>query len=161
MSLLEDIKCNAVEELNMSNLPEDYFENAHQFEEAMKENTSIKEVTLEGDFLVCLKPDDRAIIVSSLGRLPNLEKVVLKDSRLLIGLCIANLVKNSPKLNDLRMLDCTLQGVPDDFDKFKTALSENQSMKSLHLEGSFAPNDDVKLDTVLEGLKELSMEVMV
>lgn len=144
----------------MSNMPEDYFDNAYQFEEAMKENTTIKEVTFDGDFLVCLKPDDRAIIVSCLGRLPNLEKVVLKDSRLMIGICMANLVKNSPKLSELRLIDCTLQGIPDDFDKFKKAISENQTMKSLHLEGSSAANDDVKLDIVLEGLKGLSIEVL-
>lgn len=159
MGLLDDIKCNLVEELHMCNDSDDYFESPGQFEDAMKENTSITKVTFDGDFLVCLKAEDRAIIVSCLGRLPNLETVVLKDSRLLIGICVTNLVKNSPKLSSLSMVNCTLQGVPEDFVMFKTALGEKSCMKTLRIEDSFAPNEDVKLDSVLEGLKDLSIEI--
>jgi hypothetical protein len=159
MGILEDIKGNLIEELHLSNSPEDYFESPDELADAMKDNTSVKEAIFDGDFLTCLKPEDRAIVVSCLRRLPNLEKVVLKDSRLMIGICIANLVKDSPKLNSLSMINCTLQGVPNDFDTFKSAIGDSSSMKSLHIEESFAPNDDVQLGNVLEGLKDLNIAI--
>lgn len=154
MSILDDIKSNTIEELHLSNLPEDYFGTAAEFESAMKENTSIKTVILDGDFLVCLKAEDRAIVVSCVGNLPNVEKVVLKDSRLMVGVCMTNLVKNASKLNDLSMVNCTLQGIPDDFDKFKNSLTETSSLKNLDITDCFAPNSDVNLEKVMDSLKE-------
>ncbi len=154
MSILDDIKSNTIDELHLSNLPEDYFGTAAEFESAMKENTSIKTVILDGDFLVCLKAEDRAVIVSCVGKLPNVEKVVLKDSRLMVGVCMTNLVKNASKMTDLSMVNCTLQGIPDDFDNFKNALVEASGMKNLDITECYAPNSDVDLDKVMESLRE-------
>jgi hypothetical protein len=154
MSILDDIKNNSIDELHLSNLPEDYFGTAAEFEAAMKDNTSIKTVILDGDFLVCLKAEDRAIVVSCVGKLPNVEKVVLKDSRLMVGVCMTNLVKNASKLHDLSMVNCTLQGVPEDFDKFRDALVETSGMKTLDITDCFAPNSDVNLDKVMDSLRE-------
>lgn len=157
MGILDDIKSNSLEELHMSNLPEDYFETPDEFAEAMKDNTSITSVIFDGDFLVCLHAKDRAIVVSCLGKLPNLESVVLKDSRLLIGVCMTNLVKDAPKLKALSMINCTLQGTPADFDTFTNALMHLEgTFQNLVIQESFAPNEDVQLDQVMTGLKELA-----
>ena len=160
MGILDDIKSNSIEELHLSNDPDDYFENSKEFADAMKENTSIKTVIFDKDFLACSKGDDRATIVSSLGALPNVEKVVLKDSFLMIGICVANLTKDAKQLKELSIANCTLQGVPQDFDKFVTALKDNQTIKNLHITDCHAPHGEVDLTKVMTDLKDgLTIEV--
>lgn len=160
MGILDDIKANSIDELHLSNLSEDYFATAEEFSEAMGSNSSIKSVIFDGDFLVCLKAVDRAIIVSSVGKLPNVETVVLKDSRLMVGICVTNLVRNAKQLKGLSMIKCTLQGIPDDFENLKAALSESTSIKSLQITDCFAPHAGVNLDKVMGDLKEgLSIDI--
>jgi len=160
MGILDDIKANAVTELHLSNDPDDYFTTSKDFADAMAENTSIKEVIFDGEFLACSKGDDRATIVSSVGGLPNVEKVVLKDSLLMIGVCVANLTKNAKKLSDLTLSSCTLQGTPSDFDMFVNALKENDVIKSVHISESHAPHDGVDLGKVMNELREgLSIDI--
>lgn len=160
MGIIDDIKSSSIEELHLSNMPEDYFGTSEEFASAMKVNTSIKTVIFDNDFLACSKGDDRALIVSSLATLPNLEKVVLKDSFLMIGICVTNLTKNSKKLNDLSMVNCTLQGVPADFDKLVNALKENENIKKLQITNCNAPHADVDLGKVMADLKDgLTIEI--
>lgn len=163
-SILDDIKNNAIEELHLSNVPEDYFGTAEEFADAMKVNTSIQTVIFDQDFLGCTAAKERAIIVSSVGHLPNIQKVVLKDSLLMVGVCVTNLLKNAKQLHELSLENCTLQGVPSDFDMLQGALGEKAgTLKSLHITTCHAPHADVDMGKVLSTLQDqgLSMEIVV
>jgi hypothetical protein len=160
MGIVDDIKSNSIEELHLSNPPVDYFGTTEEFADAMKENTSIKTVIFDNDFLACAKGDDRAQIVSSLGALPNVEKVVLRDSFLNIGVCVTNLTKDAKKLSDLSMENCTLQGTPESFDIFVTALKGNGSLKNLEVTDCRAPHGDVDMTKVMADLRDgLSIQI--
>ena len=154
MGIIDEIRGNSVDELHLSNMPEDYFETSQDFANAMEKNTSIKTVILDKDFLACSKGDDRATIVSSLSSPPNVEKVVLEDSLLMIGVCVTNLTQNAKNLNELSMVNCTLQGVPSDFDKFVNALKDNETLKNLHITDCHAPHADVDLTKVMSDLRD-------
>jgi hypothetical protein len=160
MGIIDDIKNNSIEELHLTNDPDDYFDEANDFADAMKENTSIKTVIFDADFLGSTVAKERAVIVSSVGKLPSVEKVVLKGSLLMVGVCVTNLIKSASKLNDLTLEECTLQGVPSDFEKFKEVLGESESLKALHLNNCHPPHEEVKIDEVVKDLQDgLSIEV--
>jgi hypothetical protein len=160
MGIVDDIKANTVEELHLSNVPEDYFGETKEFVDAMNANTSIKRVILDGEFLASAVGKERADIVSAVGSLPNVESVTLNDSLLLVGICVANMVKNAKSLQELSIEKCLLQGIPDDFDTFKDALKNNAAVKKVHIAECNAANDKVNLTTVMSNLKEgLSVDV--
>jgi hypothetical protein len=161
MGIIDDIKGDSLEELHLSNAPEDYFGAPEEFADAMKANTSIKTVVFDNDFLACSKGDDRATIVSSVSAPPNVEKVILKDSLLVIGSCVTNLTKNAGRLTDLSIVNCTLQGTPEDFDTFVTALKNNGTLKNLHITDCHAPHADVDMGKVMADLKDgLCIEIV-
>jgi hypothetical protein len=151
--LIDEIKSSEIETLHLSNVPDDYFETTLQFVEAMAANTSIKKVIFDKDFLACSSGKDRADIVGTVGKLPKLETVVLKDSLLMIGVCIKDLVADAGSLKELSMENCVLQGIPEHFDQLRDALKANSSVKTLHIENCTAPNDKVDLDHVMDSLK--------
>mmetsp|Transcript_127578 Transcript_127578/g.190165 ORF Transcript_127578/g.190165 Transcript_127578/m.190165 type:complete len:168 (-) Transcript_127578:115-618(-) len=160
MAILDEIKSNEIETLHMSNDPEDYFETTGEFVAAMSENTSIKEVIFDKDFLACSNAKERASIVGTIGRLPNVESVILKDSLLMVGVCVKDLVNNAGSLKNLSVENCVLQGVPEHFDLLRESLSASSSIKTLHIHDCTAPNEKVDLDVVMGSLKgDLSIDI--
>ena len=152
-TLLDEISNNKIETLHLTEDPEEYFTNPKEFAAAMEQNTSIKKVFFEKDFIACLKGNERAIVVSAVGNLPNVETVQLKDSLLMVGICVTNLVKNAKKLSSLSMENCVLQGVPEDFTKLHDAIKENSSVKSLKIGDDCTPTYKVDLKELCSDLK--------
>lgn len=152
MTILEDIINNKVETLHFESVSSDYFATSTEFVEAMEVNTSLTKVFFEKDFIACLKGDDRAAVVSAVGNLPNVETVELKDSLLMIGICITNLVKNAKKLQSLSMERCVLQGLPEDFELLEKALKESSSVKNLKIGACTVTSDEVDIKSAYGSL---------
>ena len=189
-NILEEIKSNSIETLHLSESYDHYFDKPQDFVDAMKVNTSIKHVIFDKDFLGCSVARDRKVIgmfvcllycyrqcyqprllltnvftccvtVSSLGDLPNLETVTLADSLVMVGVCVTNLVKNSKSVKEITLQSCLLQGVPDDFELFRSALASNDSVQAIHLTKCSVPNEDVNFDGVVTDLKSGSVAIDV
>ena len=162
MTVLEDIKNNKIETLHLESVPSDYFPKAQDFVDAMAVNTSITKVFFEKDFISCLKGADRAAIVSAVGKLPNVEEVQLKDSLLMVGICVTNLVKNAKKLSSISFEHCVLQGLPEDFDLLLNALKESSSVTDLTIGKCTATSDEVDLQKVVStSLAESNIKVAI
>lgn len=162
MTILEDIKHNKIETLHLDGVPTDYFAKSQEFVDAMAVNTSITRVFFEKDFIACLKGDDRAAIVSAVGKLPNVEQVELKDSLLMVGICVTNLVKNAKKLSSLKMEDCVLQGLPEDFDLLLSAIKDSPTVKDLTIGKCTPTADDIDLPTMVSAkLAESNIKVAI
>jgi len=161
MTILEDIKNNKIETLHLDSVPMDYFAKPQEFVDAMAANTSITGVFFEKDFIACLKGDDRVAVLSAVGKLPNVEKVELKDSLLMIGICVTNLVKNAMKLSSLSMEHCVLQGLPEDFDLLEEALKESSTVKDVTIGHCTPTSDEVDVQKLFTGLKDLKINVSV
>uniref|UniRef100_A0A7S3L2E1 Uncharacterized protein n=1 Tax=Amphora coffeiformis TaxID=265554 RepID=A0A7S3L2E1_9STRA len=161
MTILEDIQKNKIETLHLDSVPMDYFAKPQEFVDAMAANTSITTVFFEKDFIACLKGDDRAAVVSAVGNLPNVEKVELKDSLLMIGVCVTNLVKNAKKLSSLSMEHCVLQGLPEDFDLLEEALKASSSVKDVTIGKCTPTSDEVDVKKLFSGLTDLKVNLSV
>ena len=153
MTILEDIKNNKIETLHLEDAPTEYFSTPKEFVDAMAVNTSITKVSFEKDFIACLKGDDRAAVVSAVGNLPNVEKVELKDSLLMVGICVTNLVKNAKKLELLSMEKCVLQGLDEDFEALHEAIKGSSSVKDLKIKACTPTGEDVDLNKTFGDLK--------
>lgn len=155
-SVIDEIKGNKITVLHLSQVPKDYFGDGGpgEFIKAMRANTSIKKVIFDKHFLACTTTRDRADIVSSVGQLPNVESVILADSLLRVGVCVANLVRDAKSLKELSMEKCLLQGIPKDFEIFEKALNENKTIVALHIHECTAPNESVDLATFHKKLKK-------
>ena len=153
MAIIDEIKNNEVTTLHLSGAPEDYFDDSGAFATAMAANTSITKVIFDKEFLSCAIGKERAEIVSSVGTLPNVKSVELKDSLLMVGVCLANLVKNSKSLEELSMENCLLQGLPEDFEKLKDGINDSSTFKSLHIHDCTAPSNKVDLNAEMNSLK--------
>jgi hypothetical protein len=154
MAIVDQIKNNEITTLHLSEPPEDYFDDCGAFASAMAENTSITNVIFDKDFLSCAIGKERAEIVSSVGTLPNIKVVELKDSLLMVGVCLANLVKNSKSLEELSMENCLLQGLPEDFEKLKDGINGSSTIKKLHVHDCTAPSNKVDLNAEMNNLKD-------
>jgi hypothetical protein len=160
MGIIDDIKSNSITTLHLSEAPEEYFDDTGDFVDAISANTSITHIIFDKDFLSCAMGKQRADIVSSVGTLPNCKSVVLRDSKLMVGICVTNLAKSAKSLEVLDMENCLLQGVNSDFDKLKDALVSSSSIKSLRIHDCTAPVEEVNLSKVMENLKDgLSIEI--
>jgi hypothetical protein len=159
MTILEDIADNKIETLHLENVPSDYFGKPQEFVDAMEKNTSIKKVFFEKDFIACLKGPDRAAVVSAVGKLPNVEKVELKDSLLMVGICVTNLVKNAKKLEIISFEKCVMQGTEEDFDLLGNALKESSSVKEVTIGDCHATDEDVDLTSVYNGISNIKINV--
>ena len=161
MTIIEDITNNKIETLHLDGTPDEYFGKPSEFVDAMAANTSITKVFFEKDFIACLKGDDRAAIVSAVGKLPNVESVELKDSLLMIGICVTNLVKNAKKLSSLSMDHCVLQGLPEDYELLEAAIKGNSAVKELTIGECTPTSDEVDIKTVCSGLTDIKINISV
>ena len=152
--IVDEIKNNEIETLHLMNDPDDYFEHTRDFVDALKSNSSIKKVVFEKDFLACINGQARADVVGAVGKLPNIEVVQLKDSLLMVGVCVKDLVNNGSKLQELHVDNCVLQGVPESFEHWGDALKGSSSIKTLHINDCVAPNESVDLNQVMETLRD-------
>jgi hypothetical protein len=153
MAIVDQIKNNEITTLHLSEPPEDYFDDCSAFASAMEANTSITKVIFDKEFLSCAIGKERAVIVSSIGALPNAKVVELKDSLLMVGVCVTNLVKNSKSLEELSMENCLLQGLPDDFEKLKDGINCSSTIKNLRIHDCTAPSKKVDLNAEMNSLK--------
>mmetsp|Transcript_10555 Transcript_10555/g.23381 ORF Transcript_10555/g.23381 Transcript_10555/m.23381 type:complete len:170 (+) Transcript_10555:137-646(+) len=151
--ILQQIQSNTIETLHLSESYDRYVKTPQEFADAMNANTSIRSVIFDGDFLGATVAKERAVIVSCLGNLPHLETVTLADSLVMMGVCMTNLVKNSPSVTTLTLKQCVLQGIPSDFDLFTAALETNTTLKEIRLIQCTVPNDEVQFDTVVDGIQ--------
>jgi isocitrate dehydrogenase kinase/phosphatase len=160
MGILDEIKSSEIETLHLSNVPDDYFETTAAFVDAMSANTSITKVIFDKDFLACSNAKERADIVGTIGMLPNVKAVIFRDSLLMVGVCVKELIKNAGSLEELTMENCVLQGVAEHFDLLRDALQGSTSIKTLHIHDCTAPNESVDLDVVMGSLKgDLSIDI--
>ena len=159
MTIIEDIANNKIETLHLENVPKDYFGKPQEFVDAMEKNTSIKNVFFEKDFIACLRGPDRAAVVSAVGNLPNVEKVELKDSILMVGICITNLVKNAKKLEKISFEHCVMQGLEEDFELLEKALKESSSVKEVTIGECTVTGEKVDIKKVFSGLDGITINV--
>ncbi len=154
MGIIDEIKSNEVTILHLSEAPEDYFTDCDVFANAMKENTSIENVIFDKDFLACSVGQQRATMVSSIGMLPNAKSVALKDSLLMTGVCLTNLIKNSKSIEELKLENCLLQGRAEDFSLLQDAINASPTFQTLRMQDCSAANSEVDLKNAMPSIKD-------
>ena len=144
-SVIEKIKNNEILILELKEAPEDYFEDAEEFMEALTGNTSINTVMFTHDFLGCVYGKDRAVLIESISKLPNLESVTLSQSLLKVA-ALTTLLRNAKGLKTLTLNELVLQGLMDDFSDLELVLNQHCSMKEFSMNGCLSPVEGVNLE---------------
>lgn len=113
---------------------------------ALSTNESIRCIRFEGDFLDCLHPLQRSLLLRTLGNcLPYLRHVGLGDSPILVAdLC--HLVSKSKSLRSLHLHDSILQGSIEDFETMENILASHPTIEEfeIHECTSAIPGTNIK-----------------
>jgi hypothetical protein len=149
MTLLEEIRANdVVIDLNLANIPEDYFEETKDMIAALRENTSIETVRFDEDFIACVYGRERGQLLAQVAQLPNLKEVFLGDA-LLAADVIADLVKSAKGLRKLTLQRIVIQGVQSDLDHLISMINKHISLKDFQMDECIAACEGVDLEGVL------------
>ena len=138
MTILNKITNNEITSLKITMEAEDVFQNkngsVHDFIDALKVNNSIDVISLEGEFLGCLRADARSKVLQEIGDSlgSNLKEVTLGDTLLLVS-DVAHIVQKSPNLRTLNLHDVVLQGDEDCFTALETTLMAHPSLKEFDM----------------------------
>mmetsp|Transcript_14546 Transcript_14546/g.36547 ORF Transcript_14546/g.36547 Transcript_14546/m.36547 type:complete len:201 (+) Transcript_14546:607-1209(+) len=101
--------------------------------QALSRNESIHCIRLDGDFLDCLHPLQRSLLLRTLANcLPDLRHIGLGDSPILVAdLC--HLVSKSKSLRSLHLHDSILQGSIDDVEAMEHILAGHPTIEEFEI----------------------------
>lgn len=132
MSILEQIRNNAIVDIIISAAADDVFDRLNDFLDALERNTSIETITLQKDFIGDLRNDDRSKLLFAIGQVKNLTEVTLGDGLLQIN-DITKMIKNAKSLRALHLRDLILQGIEEEFDACEAALYQHGCIKEFEM----------------------------
>ena len=158
MSIIEEVKSNSITDLEISQDPDEALgkKKAGDFMDALGSNTSIETITLDGDFIGCLRQDKRRELVKAIGQLPNLKECHLGDACLLAD-DVASILNNATKLVSMSLTSIVLQGEQSSLDKIEAAVYQHGSLKQFDLNESSTAISDLSLENLhLAGKKATS-----
>jgi hypothetical protein len=151
--LLEQIGTNDITSLTLEATPKEALEKKkpEAFLEALGKNTSLTSVTLQADFLACLRGDVRSQVVQAIGKLPLLQSLSLGNS-LLLAIDLTTLLKTAKSLTTLTLTEICLQGEPDMIEGLQKMIASHASLKDFTMSNCMATNQSVNL-AELENIK--------
>jgi hypothetical protein len=151
--LLEQIENDNITSLTLEATPKETLEKKkpEALIEALGKNTSLVSVTMQTDFLACLRGDIRSQVVQAIGKLPSLQSVSLGNS-LLLAPDLITLVKTAKSLTTLTLTDICLQGEPTFIEDLQRTIASHASLKDFTLSNCMASNQSVNL-SALETIK--------
>jgi hypothetical protein len=163
-SLLNQIENNEVTTLHLTKMPRETFVDGSgsitaktdHFVEVLSNNTSIVSVVMRGDFLACLRGDQRSKVVQALGKLPQIHTVVLGESLLVIS-DLTTVLTTASTLKVFTLHDVCLQGPPDLFDEFEYVVTRHGALKEFDLKDCMTANQTIDLNKILETTKKSSV----
>ena len=156
--LIEQIQNNDIKVLKIDDTDEYMIDDVKQLVMALEQNTSIVAVHFEGEYLGCLRKNERSDLAQTVGKLPNLQELHMSNTLFVIS-DICTLVKTAPSLRVLKLNNFVLQGVKEEFENCETLLYSHAALKDLQLKDCKAANDDIALDKLEVALlgKKVSM----
>ena len=148
MSLLNQIESNDITDLTIEAVPKEAFEGAKvdAFLDALEKNTSITKMNLKGDFLACLRGDQRSQVIKAIGK-TKVQDIHLGNS-LVLAPDLAELVISAKSLTRLILDDICLQGDADFMGKFETALVSHPSLKEFEMSNCMASNQSIDIEKI-------------
>jgi hypothetical protein len=155
MTILEDIRSNTINTLHLSSVPEDYFTSTKEFVAALKDNTSLEEVTFDKDFLGCVYGRERGLILDAVGELKNIQQVQLADVCVMVP-DLVRFVQRAKGLKSFTIERLMLQGVQSDFDDLECALLQKTGLKTFHLNDCDTANVGIDMDRILNVGKNIN-----
>jgi hypothetical protein len=147
MSLISQIESNDITSLKVDAMAKEAFEGAKVdvFLEALAKNNSITSIAFKGDFLACLRGDNRSDVIKAISKLPALQEVTLGNS-LVLACDLTELLLKAKALRTLSLEEVCLQGDEEFCGKFETALSHHGTLKEFHLTDCLTSNQKVDLE---------------
>lgn len=155
MTILSDIQTNKVINLIIKESVENVSGDVHTLIAALKSNTSIMAVRLEGDFLDDLSSLERGDVLQAIKSIASVKSVHLGDSFILTK-DVAAMLKGVPGLLELTMSDMVLQGIQMDFDQLEQALHAHSSLKFFKMDDCVTSVQDIDLSKLEESEQKLS-----
>jgi hypothetical protein len=155
MSILEQIKANAITELVLSQDADEISEDVATIIDGLKHNKSIVSIRLEGDFLGLIRNDFRVELLEAIGLIPTLKKVHLGDALLLVP-GIAKMLCLAYSLCELSLYHVVLQGIEDDFSTLEAALHSHPSLKIFNMDECIPAHRDISLENLTKSAAKLS-----
>ena len=145
MSILKQIRTNAITELKLSMDADEITENTAEIVDALRSNKSIVSVHFEDEFLGGMRNDSRREVIEAIGYIPTLQRVHLADTLLVVS-GIAKMLLNAKSLRELSISNILLQGIESDFSFFETALASHANLKLFKMEECKPAVKDISLD---------------
>lgn len=150
MGIVDQIEKNEVSALTLTDIPKACLEKGQKVDalvQALQTNTSVTVVHLQNDFLACVRADMRSQIIQAVGRLPNIRQVYLGDSLVLVP-DLTELLTNAKSLTVLNLHDVCLQGPPEYFDEFESALRTHPTLKTFDMKDCMTANQSIDMEKI-------------
>lgn len=166
MALAERIAANdpELQELRLTESPEAYCKNLHEFIDALRGNTTIDYVRLDRDFLPCMDDDFRADFFTAVGKLPALTEAHIWHASLPVTV-LANFIKEATKLEYLELGCLEIEGSEEDFKVVSEAIKGHPCLEGFTMCDFSLHDDTVCIDGFVEtlatipNLKAVKLEV--
>jgi hypothetical protein len=151
--LLEQIETNDITSLTLEATSKEALEQKEPeaLLEALGKNTSLTSVTMQTDFLACLRGDVRSRIIQAIGILPSLQSLTLGNS-LILAVDLTTLLKTAKSLTTLTLTDICLQGEPATIEELQRTVASHAGLTDFIMSNCMASNQSVNL-TELENVK--------
>ncbi|KAG7363844.1 hypothetical protein IV203_037045 [Nitzschia inconspicua] len=151
--LLQQLESNDITSLTLEASPKEALEKKKSDEliDALSKNTSVTTLTLQKDFLACLRGDVRSQLMQTIAKLPSLQSVTLGNS-LLLAPDLTNLVVSAKSLCTVTLDEICLQGEPALVQDLQVALASHGKLKSFTMNNCMASNQEVDMKA-LENVK--------
>ncbi len=147
MGIISQIENNEVTSLLMTDIPKACLEkdkSISDFLQALEGNTSITTVDFKDDFLACIRAEMRSQVIQAVGKLPHIQEVYLGNSLTLVP-DLTDLLTSARSLTTLSLKDICLQGPPECFDGFETALRTHPCLKVFDMKDCTTANQSIDM----------------
>ena len=145
MSVLEQIKNNAISDLHLEAGADDVFDNINDFFDALPENSSLETIKLENDFIGDLRNTERTQLLEALAKVRNLQELYLADGLFMVN-DLTKFAMSHKRIRKLTLKDILFQGVEEHFNACELALYGHGSLKEFKMEDCTSAVDGISLE---------------
>lgn len=150
---IEGILSNNAEKprLVLGDSPESIFSDVSEIVDALKTNTVIRKCRFDRDFFKGLTEEQKQLIMEQCAQLKTLKRVHLLAASVQVSL-VGKVLDDCNGLEVLELGHMTLEGSPNDFQKFNESLKNHASLKEFILTDFNVADDSIKLDDIVKTL---------
>jgi hypothetical protein len=148
---VEGILSNNADKLVIGDSPESVFSEVSEIVDALQTNTVIVQCRFDRYFFKGLKAEEKQLILGQCAQLKTLKRVHLLAASVQVSL-VSKVLDDSKGLEVLELGHMTLEGSPDDFQKFNESLKNHSSLKEFILTDFNVADDSIKLDDIVKTL---------